>query len=90
MTKNGTGTNVIGYINNNAPTTVVLGAHYDHWVMEKMAIRCSAAAEKSIHNGADDNASGTAALIELASLLKASKNKNNNYFLLHFPVKNWV
>ncbi|NJO24868.1 MAG: M28 family peptidase [Bacteroidia bacterium] len=40
--------------------------------------------EKLIHNGADDNASGTAALIELARLLKSSKAKNNNYLFLAF------
>ena len=40
--------------------------------------------EKMIHNGADDNASGTAALIELAKLLKVSKYKNNNYLFTAF------
>ncbi|MET0635425.1 MAG: M20/M25/M40 family metallo-hydrolase, partial [Chitinophagaceae bacterium] len=40
--------------------------------------------EKMIHNGADDNASGTAAMIELARLLKASKQKNNNYLFIAF------
>ncbi|HEX4876778.1 MAG TPA: M20/M25/M40 family metallo-hydrolase, partial [Chitinophagaceae bacterium] len=40
--------------------------------------------EKLIHNGADDNASGTAALIELARKLKASKAKNNNYLFIAF------
>lgn len=40
--------------------------------------------EKLIHNGADDNASGTAALIELGKLLKVSKNKSNNYLLIAF------
>jgi hypothetical protein len=40
--------------------------------------------EKLIHNGADDNASGTAALIELARILKTSKAKNNNYLFIAF------
>jgi aminopeptidase YwaD len=40
--------------------------------------------DKLIHNGADDNASGTAALIELARLLKASKNKSTNYVFIAF------
>jgi hypothetical protein len=40
--------------------------------------------EKLIHNGADDNASGTAALIELSKLLKASKLKGNNYLFIAF------
>jgi aminopeptidase YwaD len=37
-----------------------------------------------IHNGADDNASGTAALIELARMLKKSAPKNNNYLFISF------
>ena len=40
--------------------------------------------DKQIFNGADDNASGTAALIELAKLLKTSKLKNNNYLFIAF------
>jgi Zn-dependent M28 family amino/carboxypeptidase len=42
-------------------------------------------AEKpSIHNGADDNASGTAAMIELARILKNSTAKKNNYLFIAF------
>lgn len=40
--------------------------------------------EKLIHNGADDNASGTAALIELSRMLKKSKLKSNNYLFIAF------
>jgi aminopeptidase YwaD len=40
--------------------------------------------EKQIHNGADDNASGTAALIELARLMRVSKDKSNNYAFIAF------
>jgi len=40
--------------------------------------------EKHIHNGADDNASGTAALVELARMLKKAKLKNNNYLFAAF------
>ncbi len=47
----------------------------------------SSDAKNQIHNGADDNASGTAALIELARLLKASKNKNNNYLFIAFSAE---
>ena len=38
----------------------------------------------AIHNGADDNASGTAALLELARLLKEKSPANNNYLFMHF------
>src|SRR5205823_5982380 len=38
-------------------------------------------------NGADDNASGIAALIELARNLKQSKSRNNNYVFVAFSGK---
>ena len=43
--------------------------------------------QQLIHNGADDNASGTAALIELARLLKSSKLKTNNYLFVAFSAE---
>lgn len=82
--KKRTGNNVAGYLDNGAGTTVVLGAHYDHLGYGEDNNSMLRTSEKLIHNGADDNASGTAALIELAKLLKASKNKNNNYLFLAF------
>jgi Zn-dependent M28 family amino/carboxypeptidase len=82
--KTRTGHNVIGYINNNATNTVILGAHYDHLGYGEDGNSMLRTGERLIHNGADDNASGTAALIELARLLKASKDKNNNYLFIAF------
>lgn len=84
------GTNVIGYIDNGAATTVVLGAHFDHLGYgedgnsryEKREFITGLAT--SIHNGADDNASGSAVLIELARQLKKAKSKNNNYLFIAF------
>jgi len=74
--------NVIGYIDNHATTTVILGAHYDHlgYGEDKNALDTG----HVIHNGADDNASGTAALIELTKSLVKSSPKNNNYLIIHF------
>jgi len=76
------GKNIVGYIDNGAANTVVLGAHYDHlgFGEDKNALD----ANHEVHNGADDNASGTAALIEIARLLKKSKAKNNNYLFIAF------
>lgn len=82
--KNRLGHNVIGYIDNKAATTVILGAHYDHLGWGEDGNSRNTSHEKAIHNGADDNASGTAALIELASLLQKSKAKNNNYLFIAF------
>jgi hypothetical protein len=79
--------NVIGFINNNAPYTIVLGAHYDHLGYGEDGNSMIRTCEQLIHNGADDNASGTAALIELAFLLKKSKSKNYNYLFTAFSAE---
>ncbi|MFL5788769.1 MAG: M20/M25/M40 family metallo-hydrolase, partial [Flavisolibacter sp.] len=82
--KKRTGNNVVGYIDNGAPTTIVLGAHFDHLGYGEDGNSREVQKKNQIHNGADDNASGTAALIELARLLKASKLKQNNYLFIAF------
>lgn len=82
--KKRTGHNVIGYIDNAAATTVIVGAHFDHLGYGEDGNSMLRTGEKLIHNGADDNASGTAALIELARILKTSKAKNNNYLFIAF------
>ncbi len=78
------GHNVIGYLDNNAATTIVIGAHYDHLGYGEDHNSMYTGTDKQIHNGADDNASGSAAIIELSKLLKASKLKNNNYLFIAF------
>lgn len=85
--KKRTGSNVVGYIDNGAPTTVVLGAHYDHLGYGEDNNSMLRTGERLIHNGADDNASGTAALIELARLLKGSKSRGNNYLFIAFSAE---
>ena len=82
--KKRTGHNVVGYIDNGAATTVILGAHFDHLGYGEDGNSMLRTGEKLIHNGADDNASGTAALIELARILKTTKAKNNNYLFVAF------
>ena len=77
-----TGRNVVGYLNNNAENTIVIGAHYDHLGMgiEGSLYRGETA---QIHNGADDNASGVAIMIHLIDKLK-NINTNNNYLFIAF------
>lgn len=77
-----TGRNVIGYIDNKAENTVIIGAHFDHlgYGGEGSLFRDSI---KAVHNGADDNASGTAVMLDLARKLKG-KNTNNNYLFMAF------
>jgi len=85
--KKRTGRNVIGFLDNGAARTIVLGAHYDHLGYGEDGNSMLRTGEKAIHNGADDNASGTAALIELARILKNTKQKNNNYLFIAFSAE---
>ena len=78
------GHNVIGFIDNNATSTIIIGAHYDHLGYGEDHNSLYTGTTPQIHNGADDNASGTAAVIELGKLLKTSKYKNNNYLFICF------
>ena len=77
-----TGTNVIGFLDNKAENTIIIGAHYDHlgYGAEGSLFRGKT---KEIHNGADDNASGVAVLLNLAEKLR-SKNTGNNYLFIAF------
>ncbi|HEX8186334.1 MAG TPA: M28 family peptidase [Blastocatellia bacterium] len=75
---NGKAANVVGIIQGSDPQLaseyVVIGAHYDHLGMggpESLA----AIPEGQIHHGADDNASGTSGLLELARVLAKDRAK---------------
>jgi hypothetical protein len=78
------GQNVIGFIDNKAPSTIVIGAHYDHLGYGEDKNSLYKGEKLMIHNGADDNASGTATLIEMGRWLKKSGNKKNNFILVAF------
>jgi hypothetical protein len=74
-----TGRNVIGFIDNKSRNTIVIGAHFDHLGMGGQSSLHRG--DSAIHNGADDNASGTAALVALAKLLKHEKHSSNFLFI---------
>lgn len=81
------GNNLAAYIDNNATYTVVLGAHYDHlgYGEDHNSLHANAAKEHLVHHGADDNASGTAALLEMAERIKANKKlRHYNYLFVNF------
>ena len=69
--KHGTTTykNIVGVIPGNDPVLkdeyIIIGAHYDHVGVKN----------DKIYNGADDNASGTATIIEMARILKARQSQ---------------
>jgi Zn-dependent M28 family amino/carboxypeptidase len=74
--------NVIGYLDNAAEQTVVIGAHYDHLGHGIMGSRHTGG--PAIHNGADDNASGVALMLRLAEKLADGAAGNNNYLFIAF------
>lgn len=82
-----TGNNIASYVDNGAKYTVVIGAHYDHLGMGEDGNSRYTGKEPQIHNGADDNASGTAALMQLASWVQNSSYKKYNYLFVHFSAE---
>jgi len=66
-----------------AKEVVVLGAHYDHLGMGGEG-SLSGTSEPRIHNGADDNASGTAAVLEVAKSLGPTAHKGQRKLLFIF------
>jgi len=75
------GNNVIGFLDNKAPATIVIGGHYDHLGTGKDHNSLEANPEGKIHNGADDNASGTAGVIEVARYFAGNKKTEPYNFL---------
>ncbi|HEY6951095.1 MAG TPA: M28 family peptidase [Bacteroidota bacterium] len=72
-----TSSNVIGYLEGNDPLLkdelVVIGAHYDHLGFGGEGSGSLSPDTIAIHHGADDNASGTSGLLELAQAFAARK-----------------
>ena len=70
--------NVVGVLPGSGPLadeTVVIGAHYDHLGNFSAGSALGPAGEGQTHYGADDNASGTTALMELARRFGAMKDR---------------
>ena len=74
----GQGHNIAGYIEGSDPDLkyhyLVIGAHYDHWGWGGSG-SLYRGSEPKIHHGADDNASGTAAVMELAEKFESIKDQ---------------
>jgi hypothetical protein len=77
----GTSANVAAFLDNGAKTTIIIGAHYDHLGMDGQGSSLDANPANKIHNGADDNASGVAGVLELARYFSSNKTKEKNNFL---------
>ncbi len=76
-----TGYNVLGMIDNPSDELIVIGAHYDHLGMGTFSSLHRG--EKAVHNGADDNASGVAAMLHLSRVLRG---KTLNHDILFFGI----
>ncbi len=81
--------NIVGVIHAGAPSklpgVVVVGAHLDHLGMGGPTALDRV---KAIHNGADDNASGVAGLLEVARELEANKAKlQRDVYLIAFTAE---
>lgn len=69
--------NVVGVLEGSDPVlkkeNIIIGAHYDHLGRGGEGSGSLAPRSGEIHHGADDNASGTAGLIELARVFNAQR-----------------
>jgi hypothetical protein len=75
------GKNVGAFLDKGKAHTIIIGAHYDHLGYGKEGSLYTG--PPAIHNGADDNASGVAAMLLLANYFK-DKDLNNNLLFLAF------
>lgn len=64
--------NILGYLPGKTDEYIIIGAHYDH-LGRGDAHSLAPAQIGQIHPGADDNASGTAGMLELARIFTQSK-----------------
>jgi len=78
VSKNAQTQNVMGFIqspDNPDGDILIIGAHYDHLGMGGQGTGSRVPDTIAVHYGADDNASGVSALIELAGSLAAKKDQ---------------
>ncbi|MEO7673227.1 MAG: M28 family peptidase, partial [Pyrinomonadaceae bacterium] len=84
--KNADAYNVIGILEGSDPVlkseAIVIGAHYDH--LGRGGQDSLAANSAEIHHGADDNASGTSAVLELARQFAKEKNNKRTMIFMAF------
>ena len=75
--------NVVGYLPGESNEFLVIGAHYDHLGLGQQFSMAPSMAGKP-HFGADDNASGTAGVIELAKRFGAIANRKRGILFMAF------
>lgn len=93
-TKNASTRNVLGLLRGEGPHAdeyIVVGAHYDHLGLREPMMRTFKAGKivpdtsgPQIHNGADDNASGTSGVIEIARLFASGPKPKRSVLFIAF------
>lgn len=73
------GTNIVGMIDNPGDELIIIGAHFDH--LGYGGVSSLHRGDSLVHNGADDNASGVAVMIQLAELLKSQQLQKDVLFI---------
>lgn len=77
--------NIVGFIEGNDPElkneVVIIGAHYDHLGVVKRV------GDDNIANGANDNVTGTAAVLLLAQRLAKNKNNKRSIMVVFFTAE---
>ena len=80
--------NILGFLEGTDPVlkkeVIVIGAHKDH-LGHGLYGSLYSGSDKQVHNGADDNASGTSGMLEIAQKLSSDrKNLKRSYLFLAF------
>ena len=73
--------NLLAYLPGKSREYVIAGAHYDHLGYGETGAMLRKGEENQIHNGADDNASGVAAVMELAASLAQTPERPRGVLL---------
>jgi len=89
--------NVLGVVRGEGPLAdelLIIGAHYDHLGIRRPMLRrfkegklVADSTEPQIHNGADDNASGTSGLIEIAKMFASAPRPKRSILFVAFTAE---
>ena len=76
--------NVAGYLPGQTDEYEIIGAHYDHLGLGEQFSMAPSLAGTTVHPGADDNASGTAGVIELARWFAGQPKQKRGILFMTF------
>ena len=76
--------NIVAYLPGESAEYVIVGGHFDHLGMGEFSSMAPSLAGKQIHPGADDNASGASAVLELARYFGSRPKQKRGILFLNF------